>query len=33
MEKKVISIVTACFNEDENVIALYQKVKDVVETH
>jgi polyisoprenyl-phosphate glycosyltransferase len=33
MEKKLISIVTACFNEDENVTALYQKVKDVIETH
>ena len=30
MEKKLISIVTACFNEDENVTALYQKVKDVI---
>ena len=33
MEKKLISIVTACFNEEENVTELYQKVKDVIETH
>ena len=33
MEKKLISIVTACFNEEENVTELYQKVKHVIETH
>ena len=33
MEKKLISIVTACFNEEENVTELYQKVKDDIETH
>ena len=31
MEKKLISIVTPCFNEEDNVAKLYELVKDVIE--
>ena len=30
MEKIIISIVTPCYNEQENVLALYDKVKSVI---
>ena len=32
MRKKKISIVTACYNEEENVEELYKRVKEVMET-
>ena len=31
MEKKLISIVTPCFNEDENVVEVYLQVKKIIE--
>ena len=31
MEKKLISIVTACYNEEENIAGIYKQVKVVVE--
>ena len=31
MEKKLISVVTPCYNEDENIIEVYQQVKTVIE--
>ena len=30
MERKIISIVTPCYNEEENVEELYQEVKKVI---
>jgi len=32
MEKKKISIVTACYNEEENIEELYKRVRNVMET-
>ena len=31
MEKKLISVVTPCYNEDENIAEVYQQVKTVIE--
>lgn len=32
MEKKLVSIVTPCFNEDENILEVYLQVKKIMET-
>ena len=31
MEKKLISIVTPCYNEDENIVEVYSQVKAIIE--
>jgi polyisoprenyl-phosphate glycosyltransferase len=33
MEKKLISVVTPCFNEDGNIIEVYLQVKEVIKNH
>ena len=31
MEKKLISVVTPCFNEDGNIVEVYSQVKRIIE--